>query len=177
MTITYQRLYHNEGMLTIYRRHLPTCTHASKGRAWRKCQCPIWVQGRLGDDYIREGLDIRSWEAAQQYVRDWEAKGTMREEDVKRVTVAEASEKFIKELRSRNVTQPVIRKSEILLQERLAAFCKQKGIRWLDELNVETVRDFRSTWSISDRSPQGKCGSSDRREVPGAGCAMRVSRS
>jgi hypothetical protein len=104
----------------------PVNVHASKGRAWSKCQCPIWVQGRLGDDHIREGLDIRSWEAAQQYVRDWEAKGTM-QEDVKRVTVADASEKFIRELRSRQVTPAVIRKSEILLQERLAAFCKQKG--------------------------------------------------
>ena len=118
---------------------------------------PIWVRGRLGDDYIRQGLDIRSWEAAQQYVRDWEANGTM-QENAKRVTVADAYEKLIRELRSLNVTQPVIRKFEILPQERLEAFCKQKGIRWLDELNVEAVRDFRSTWTISDRSPPGKRG-------------------
>jgi hypothetical protein len=53
------------------------------------------VQGRLGDDYVREALDMRSWEGAQEHVRDWEAKGSM-EEDVKRVTIEEASEKFIR---------------------------------------------------------------------------------
>lgn len=144
-------------MLTIYRRHLSTCAYASKGRAWKRCQCPIWVQGRLGDDYIRKALDIRSWEAAQECVRDWEAKGAM-VEDVKRVTVEHAAEKFIRELGSRHVTQTVIRKFEILLQERLKAFCEGKGIRWLDELEVETVRDFRSTWNILDRSPRKQRG-------------------
>jgi hypothetical protein len=39
-------------VLTIYRRHLSTCTLVPEGRAWRKCQRPICVQGRLGDDYI-----------------------------------------------------------------------------------------------------------------------------
>ena len=42
------------------------------------------MQGRLCDDYIGEALDIRSWEAAQEHVRDWEAKGSM-VADVKRV--------------------------------------------------------------------------------------------
>jgi hypothetical protein len=40
--------------LTIYRRHLDTCKHATRPRrdAWgQKCHCPIWVQGSLGGEH------------------------------------------------------------------------------------------------------------------------------
>jgi hypothetical protein len=90
------------------------------------------VQGRLGEAYIKQSLDMRSWEGAQEPVREWEAKGTM-QADVKRVTVSEAAEKFLKELRTRHVTQTVIRKFEILLQERLKVFCDAKGCSTLTD--------------------------------------------
>jgi site-specific recombinase XerD len=78
--------------------------------------------------------------------------------DVKRVTIEDASEKFIRELRTRHVTQTVIRKFEILLEERLKRFCDAKGIQYLDQLDVETVRDFRTTWDVMDTSPRKRRG-------------------
>ena len=53
-------------MLTIYRRHQPPCPHRS--RRFRNCKCPIWVQGSLRREYIRQSLDLRSWEAASDLV-------------------------------------------------------------------------------------------------------------
>jgi hypothetical protein len=47
--------------LTIYRRHLTTCRHAGKRRrdAWsQKCDCPIWVQGSLGGEYLRRSRAV-----------------------------------------------------------------------------------------------------------------------
>ena len=35
-------------MLTIYRRHLKNCDHCTEGRKYRRCHCPIWVDGFLG---------------------------------------------------------------------------------------------------------------------------------
>jgi hypothetical protein len=39
------------------------------------CNCPIWVQGSLRGEYIRRALDLRSWSAATDLVREWEATG------------------------------------------------------------------------------------------------------
>ena len=52
---------------------LPQMPHRSKGREYRKCSCPINLEGALGDKYIRESLGIRSWDAAQARVRELEA--------------------------------------------------------------------------------------------------------
>jgi hypothetical protein len=63
-------------MLTIYRRHVKTCEHKHAGRKYRRCRCPIWVDGFLADVEVRELLELRDWEKAQQKLREWEAEGT-----------------------------------------------------------------------------------------------------
>ena len=64
-------------MLTLYRRHVAACPHRDKGRDYRRCKCPIWVQGTIGGETIRKGLDLTSWEASSELVRQWEARGTV----------------------------------------------------------------------------------------------------
>jgi len=63
-------------VLTIYRRHVKDCEHRSEGRKYRRCRCPIWVDGILNGVELRESLDLRDWEKAQQRIRKWEAEGT-----------------------------------------------------------------------------------------------------
>jgi hypothetical protein len=60
-------------MLNLYRRHQSPCRYSS--RRYRNCNCPIWVQGSFRGEYIRRALDPRSWSAATDLVRDWEATG------------------------------------------------------------------------------------------------------
>jgi hypothetical protein len=62
-------------MLTIYRRHLKGCPHRNKGRKYRRCRCPIWVDGFLAGVEIRESLHTADWQKAQDIVREWEATG------------------------------------------------------------------------------------------------------
>lgn len=54
-------------MLTIFRRHSTNCPH--KPRSYRRCSCPIQVEGSLGGETIRKGLDLTSWEAAAKLIR------------------------------------------------------------------------------------------------------------
>jgi hypothetical protein len=63
------------GMLTLYRRHVTACEHRHQGRKYRRCRCPIWVDGFLNGVEMRESLELRDWEKAQQKIRDWEAEG------------------------------------------------------------------------------------------------------
>ena len=51
-------------MLTVYRRHLKTCRHRHKGRAYQGCECPVWVDGKLEGREIRKSLDTRDLKAA-----------------------------------------------------------------------------------------------------------------
>ena len=60
-------------MLQIYRRHLKSCSHTS--RSYRRCPCPIWVQGTLGGETIRRAMDVTSIEAASNLVAQWNAAG------------------------------------------------------------------------------------------------------
>ena len=68
-------------MLTIYRRHIPECSFFGKknqrsSRA-NQCEkkCPIWVQGSLRGEYVRRSLNLSSWQAPSEIIRDWEASG------------------------------------------------------------------------------------------------------
>ena len=88
-------------MLNLYRRHQPPCRFAS--RRYRNCNCPIWVQGSLRGEYIRRALDLRSWSAATDLVRDWEASGeigVVKKPDIP--SIAEAVEKFFGRRSRRN---------------------------------------------------------------------------
>lgn len=98
-------------MLTIFRRHTKDCKFTSRKN--RNCQCPIAVEGMLQGRMIRKSLDVRSWEATQKIVRDWEASpkqggGT---------TVKEACEKFIDDAEFRNLSEGMIRKLKNVTKE------------------------------------------------------------
>src|ERR1017187_3317532 len=57
-------------MLTIYRRHVKKCPHRSEGRKYRRCRCPIWIDGFVKSLEVRQSLKERSWEAAELEMED-----------------------------------------------------------------------------------------------------------
>ncbi|MDQ1411102.1 MAG: integrase/recombinase XerD [Acidobacteriaceae bacterium] len=94
-------------MLTIYRRHRKTCKQRDDGRSYRRCICPIWVDGLLSGVEIRRSLKTRDWQAAHQLVRLWEAEGR-REERPKPIAVKEACDKFISDAEARGLREPTL---------------------------------------------------------------------
>ena len=99
-------------MLTIYRRHLTSgfgpkndkpCPHLSKGRQYRRCSCPIWVQGTVAGDPVRKSLDLTNWERATEVVRDMEVAGTVETPEDDRITVTDAILKFTTDATARNL--------------------------------------------------------------------------
>lgn len=134
-------------MLTIFRRHYPPCKYAGykDPRRYRTCDCPIWVQGSLRGEYIKKALDLRSWQAASDLVRGWDASGEI---GVVRLDppVSEAVEKFITYQKARNLSGETIRKYENLLERRFLPWCESKGYRLFKRLTVDALRDFQTTW-------------------------------
>lgn len=131
-------------MLTLYRRHQPPCKHSS--RRFRNCKCPIWVQGSLRGEYIRKSLDLRSWEAASDLVRGWEASGQIGVAKPDVPTIVEAVDAFIEDAEARHLRDETVKKYRSLLRRRLLPWCEQEGYRFLKQLHTQPLREFRASW-------------------------------
>jgi integrase len=159
-------------MLNIYRLHTEQCIENRKlpkearyDRSYRRCQCPIHVEGMIGGKMIRRGLKTSNWQRATQAINEAEARGTWEAPEARPQsqgpTIEEAIEKFLLDARSR-LRPPTIKKYEVLLKrERNAApgrfdpgkhsptlseFAASRALQILSEINVETMREFRQLW-------------------------------
>ncbi len=131
-------------MLVIFRRHLKNCEHFSDGRKWRRCRCPIHVEGSVGHESVRQALNLTSWEAAQQWVRDKEAGGTLH--TPASVTLEEAVEKFFEDAPGRKLKPATIKKYRVVLIQ-LRVYANQRGVSLLKHVSVDFVRGFRTSWA------------------------------
>ncbi len=129
-------------MLTLYRRHLKACGQAS--RTYRRCKCPIWVQGTLSGEIVRRSLDLTSWEAATDLVHAWSASGKVGAEGV--MEVETAVRKFLADAEARHLREGTLKLLRALREKQQLAFCRDRGFRFLRNLDVDTVREFRNTW-------------------------------
>jgi integrase/recombinase XerC len=135
-------------MLTIFRRHMKDCRFAAKGRKHRHCNCPLAVEGRLHGEMIRKSLDIRSWEAAQKLIRDWE----LGEAKADIPTIQEASKRFLTDLKSRGLSQETINKFKLLTDDLATEFP-----RWrVDRFTPDNVGKFREGWDVAPTTARKK---------------------
>ena len=130
-------------MLTLYRRHTQTCRYRARGRAWRRCSCPVWVDGLWHGAEIRQSLKTDRWETAQQIIETWQTGQAARE-----ISIPEACDAFKAEAVARGVTQSTHKKYRHLF-DRLKAWCEHKGIVHLNQIDVASAREFRASWTVS----------------------------
>jgi integrase len=113
------------------------------------------VQGSLQGEYVRQSLDLRSWEAASDLVRGWEASGQIGVVKPEIPTVKEAVAKFLDDLEhGQQRSKATLSKHKNLLEKRLLPWCAKEGYRLLKQLDVTTVREFRSGWPDSPVTAQ-----------------------
>jgi len=129
-------------VLTLFRRHLASCPHRHKGRSHRHCKCPLHAYGVLHGQKIRRALDVASWEAGQDRIRDWEL-GVVEEEIV---TIAAAKQQFLDDAEARKLSRESLKKYRGLWKQ-LEAFATKRGFRYLKQLDLAALRDFRNAWT------------------------------
>jgi integrase/recombinase XerD len=134
-------------VLTIYRRHSSNCPQES--RRYRRCNCPCWIEGTIEGKYYREALKTRNWERATKLAREKE------EGKTERVTIEVATEAFIRDAEARGLRTASIYKYKLLFKQ-MKAFAENHGIRFLSELDVETLRTFRESWVNKNYSARKK---------------------
>ncbi|HKD05730.1 MAG TPA: site-specific integrase [Bryobacteraceae bacterium] len=151
-------------MLTIFRRHLAKCPHRNKGRQHRRCSCPIHTEGNIGLNQtpVRKALNLTNWDAATVLVHKWEAQGYIdldqnpglaeaTKPDGK--TVAAAARAYLENCVARRISQPSVRKFEILLSAMDAHLAKQ-GITQIADVKPEHMDGFFNSWNWSPRTAQ-----------------------
>jgi hypothetical protein len=133
--------------LRLIRRHVKDCPHTST--RYRRCKCPIHVYGTLGGEKVRKALDLTSWDAATELVNAWTESGEIGLVKPQVPTISEAVARFLADCEARKLGWEAMRKYRHLLDDRLLPWCAQKGISNLRQLSVDSLRQFRQSWSDS----------------------------
>jgi integrase/recombinase XerD len=144
-------------MLTIYRRHRKDCEHRGEGRKYRRCRCPIWVDGFLGDQDIRKSLDTADWQKAQAYLRNCEAQENEPMTAQEPISIEQASARFLSDAKARKLNESTLYKYQLLFKQ-IRDFAQRRGLRYLKELDLTTLDDFRAEWKDGPRSSLKKLG-------------------
>jgi integrase/recombinase XerD len=131
--------------LSLFRRHKKACGRTS--RRYRRCSCPISVEGTLGGESVRKALDQTSWEAAENEIREWIVAGKIGGARLGTKPIAEAVERYLASARARPVKEGTMKLLVRLLEGQLLPWCERNGYRQLRELTPERAQDFRNTWA------------------------------
>jgi integrase len=142
-------------MLTIYRRHKKKCDHRTEGRVYRRCRCPIWVDGFVADKEIRKSLRTLDWQKAQDKVREWESKESEPTPEPGPMAIQESGDRFLVDLAMQKLKEPTIYKYRLLFKQ-LGVFTQKRGIRYVKELDLAMLDDFRKGWKDGARSSAKK---------------------
>lgn len=119
------------------------CSGEADSRDSLKCQCPIWIDWTASRSVFETGK-LPSGEQGT-----WKPMGSPAISAPK--TVKEATDAFEKDAASRNLKDSTLRKYRWLFRS-LEAFCKDRGLIFLNQLNEEQSRHFRNGWTLAPRT-------------------------
>jgi integrase/recombinase XerD len=94
-------------------------------------------------------LKTRNWERATKLAREIE------EGKKPRVTIAEATDAFVRDAEARGLRPASVYKYRLLFKQ-LKAFSEKEGLELLSECDVETLRRFRESWINKNYSARKK---------------------
>ena len=97
-------------MLTLYRRHLKGCPKTAD-RFYKRCSCPMWVEGTANETYIRRSLKTGSWERAVTLARTIEASddpAATPERKEQPVTIVQAVTEYLADAKARELSDATL---------------------------------------------------------------------
>jgi site-specific recombinase XerD len=146
--------------LELYRRHnslkcktvSPTDSTCSNSRK----PCPIWVRGIQADGlYVRQPLKLRDWKMAQKVAREWEEQGSKPKGNAPKATIEQLQKQYLENMRVEKRAAATVKKYEVLFRQ-LTAFAQDSGLRFVSELDLGTLEQFRASWKDNDLSRSKK---------------------
>lgn len=153
-------------MLTVYRRHRSNCPRRTEREnrtevgadlflriveGEGKCSCTFWVDGYFDGRKIRKALKTRSQQKALDDVLNWRTLNSGTKETAEPFAIRQAAEKFLADATARQLNESTIYKYRLLFKQ-IGDFAQKRGLRYLKELDLPMLDDFRSEWKDGPRS-------------------------
>jgi hypothetical protein len=166
-------------MLSVYTRHHPDCKNAGD-KTWRRCSCPKWIWGSLDGKFIRQSARTPRWEEAEELRRQLSEgllpanrpaaktdlavdapvprrEGSNSDRPQKpRVTVETAVEAYLADATSRGVAPATHAKLTTIFRKQFLSWTQSQGLPYLDEIDLDALLNFRSTWTDAALAKQKK---------------------
>jgi integrase len=155
-------------MLNVQRRHQSPCKRAEWDAGYVKCTCPVVIRGTLAGKAITKSTaryltpdKSRDLSAARELALLWERSGSVvrpeesastpvtKEPEPDRPTVAAAIAAFVADSKDRGNGDATLSKKKTVFEKGLAAFCREKGIRFLSELTLPELSEWRASWKVN----------------------------
>jgi integrase/recombinase XerD len=149
MLILPVRLAYDRAMLTLYRRHSAVCPK-QKDRYWKRCSCPMWVEGTINNQYIRRSLKTTSWIRASDTVSKLEETGDVKATE--KVRVDQAVKVFLDDAVARELKASSIRKVRGFIEREFLPWLVSESYKYVPEIDLTALRRFRATWQNSART-------------------------
>jgi integrase len=151
-------------MLSLWRRHLKSCPHRSKGRPYTKCSCPIWCDGDVDGKRVRKSMDTRDWARATRNLGKIEdPKHGLRE--CSQPGCNELVEHGRCDRHSREVSKAIAgyleahqdaaegtKASRTRTLQFFQEFTASRGLSTVDEIDLEALNAFRSVRTVTSRT-------------------------
>jgi site-specific recombinase XerD len=129
--------------LSPYRRHAPLCREPQN--ELRRCECPLWCQGRVHGKYVREALHTRSLGEAEKiierrlYPPDDDPGGLRLVPDEGALTIADAIEQFLSVKKDKSTHTQDIYATAIAHFE---AYAKSQRVLALRDVRSELIERY-----------------------------------
>ncbi len=131
-------------MLTLFRRHSTDCPH--KSRRYRRCKCPIHVEGTLAGESVRKGLDLTSWEAAENLIREWNVTGKIGGALAKTESIHRAIDAYLADCVARKLSPRSIYRYKAFFERSLLKWMNANGIYDIRSIDFEVAAKYRASW-------------------------------
>jgi integrase/recombinase XerD len=161
-------------MLKPLKRHYAPCKRREWDQGYTRCGCPVWIRGTLkgkrvtvsASKYLPEpacrdlerGRDLAVlWERTGELVRPDEYSAIVppaagselaRNGTADKPTVGAAVSAYMQAAVDRGLTEATLSKKRLVFEKLLPKFCAEKGIRFVSELDLATVMEWRGTWNV-----------------------------
>ena len=168
-------------MLKVQKRHQSPCTRPEwdqRSCAGKGAGCPVLIIGTLNGQRVRLSTakflppdKARDPEAARALALLWEQVGRpVRPEEYAPapagdaetedppITIEEAVTAFMSDAKDRGNGEATTYKKHLVFEKLLQEFCTGKGIRFLSELDLNALREWRSTWKVDALSRKKRQG-------------------
>jgi hypothetical protein len=110
----------------------------------------------IGGEDIRESLNTANWTQAQRRIAEAEGHGSWKPVkpaggegalgEPTRTTIEEAREKFLRDAQhGRDIAEVTLKKYRLLSRD-FESFTKKKGYRFIGEVTLDDLREFRESW-------------------------------